>query len=83
MRTFQFKDGETDKKIKYSNDEITIVWKPEFCQHSGRCWSQLPEVFDYKKKKWVNPNGALSDDIIETVNKCPSGALSFFYNEDK
>jgi putative redox protein len=51
VRTFQFKDGETEKKVKYSNDEITVVWKPEFCQHSGRCWTNLPEVFDYKKKK--------------------------------
>jgi putative redox protein len=83
MRTFQFKDGDTDKKIKYANDEISIVWKPEFCQHAARCWKQLPEVFDYKKKHWINPNGASSQKIIEQVNKCPSGALSFFYNDDK
>jgi putative redox protein len=80
VRTFQFKDGETEKKIKYPNDEITVVWKPEFCQHSARCWSQLPEVFDYKKKHWINPNGASSERIIGQVKKCPSGALSFFYN---
>ena len=83
VRTFQFKDGDTEKKVKYPNDQITIVWKPEFCQHSGRCWLQLPEVFDYKKKKWITPYGASSEKIIEQVKKCPSGALSFFYNQEK
>ena len=83
VRTFIFKDNETEKKINYSNEEITVVWKPEFCQHSARCWSQLPEVFDYKKKHWIDPNGAASEKIIEQVKKCPSGALSFYYNEKK
>jgi putative redox protein len=83
VRTFIFHDGETERKIKYANNEITVVWKPEFCQHSQRCWRQLPEVFDYKKKHWINPDGAPSERIIEQVNKCPSGALSFFYNNEK
>jgi putative redox protein len=83
IRLFQFKDKETEKKIHYANNEITVVWKPEFCQHSGRCWSQLPEVFDYTKRKWINPDGSSSDRIIEQVKKCPSGALSFFYNQEK
>lgn len=83
VRTFVFKDSETEKKIKYPNDEITVVWKPEFCQHSARCWSQLPEVFDYNKKNWINPNGATSEKINEQVKKCPSGALSFYYNNAK
>jgi putative redox protein len=77
IRPFIFLDEETDKKINYSNDEITVVWKPEFCQHSGRCWSQLPEVFDYKKKKWITPQGTSSEKIIEQVKRCPSGALSY------
>lgn len=76
VRTFLFRDGETEKIIHYDNDEISVIWKPEFCQHSARCWSQLPEVFDYKVKKWVNPHGASSESIIEQVRKCPSGALT-------
>jgi len=83
LRTFVMQDEQTEKKINYSNGEITVVWKPEFCQHSGRCWTQLPEVFDYKKKQWINPNGASSEQIMEQVRKCPSGALSYFYNNRK
>jgi|ERR1035437_6150421 putative redox protein len=82
VRSFIFLDEETDKVIKYPNDEITVLWKPEFCQHSGRCWSQLPEVFDYKKKHWITPEGASSEKIIEQIKKCPSGALGYIYNKD-
>jgi putative redox protein len=70
-----------DKKIKYANDEITVVWKPDFCQHSTICFTQLPEVFDPKVKKWIDPYGAPSDKIIEQVKKCPSGALTYFTNK--
>jgi putative redox protein len=76
VRTFLLRDVETDRKINYSNDEITVVWKPELCQHSTRCWQQLPEVFKPKEKKWIDVRGASSEKIIEQVKKCPSGALT-------
>ena len=81
MRTFLFRDEEIRRKVKYSNDEITVVWKPEFCQYSTICNTQLPEVFNPKIKKWINAKGATSERIIEQVKKCPTGALTFFYND--
>jgi putative redox protein len=82
VRTFVFRDGETERRIKYTNGEITVVWKSEFCQHSTRCFTQLPEVFNPKVRKWVDANGAPSERIIEQVKKCPSGALTFFLNNN-
>ncbi|HEX5002609.1 MAG TPA: (4Fe-4S)-binding protein [Bacteroidia bacterium] len=79
-RLFIKHNEDAEKTITYSNNEISVLWKPEFCQHSTRCWKQLPEVFDYNKKKWINPEGAPSDKIIEQVNRCPSGALSWKTN---
>jgi putative redox protein len=82
IRTFVFKTGET-KTIKYGNEEITVLWKPEFCQHSTRCWKQLPQVFKPSIKKWIDPDGAPSERIREQVDQCPSGALSFIRNMPK
>jgi len=65
------------KKIKYSNDEITVVWQPELCQHYTYCFSQLPEVFNPGVRKWIDPKGASTERIIEQVKRCPSGALTF------
>jgi uncharacterized Fe-S cluster protein YjdI len=71
---------------KYTNGEITVVWKPGLCQHSTICWKEatgLPTVFNPKLHPWVNMDGANSERIVEQVKKCPSGALSFYYNKAK
>ncbi len=67
---------------KYTNDEVTIVWKPELCIHSGNCFRGLNEVFDPKERPWVRPDAATSDLIVEQIKKCPSGALSYYFNND-
>ena len=72
---------ETTKE--YSNGEVTIVWKNELCKHSGICARGLSGVFKPKEKPWINPEGATSEEIVNQVNQCPSGALSFYYNEKK
>lgn len=76
VRTFAYDDSDTEKQIKYTNGDITVLWKPDVCKHSGRCATQLPGVFDIHKHPWVNMQGASSEEIIAQVNKCPTGALS-------
>ena len=76
VRTFAYSDADLEKKVNYANDEVTVVWKPELCQHSGRCVSGLPKVFDIHAKPWINVNGAPAQKITEQVKKCPTGALS-------
>lgn len=61
---------------EYSNGEITVIWKPELCIHASNCWKELPQVFDPKKRPWVNIDGATTDAIRKQVEICPSGALS-------
>lgn len=70
-------------KMKYTNGEVTFVWKPDLCIHSGNCARGLPEVFNPRAKPWINMDGASTEKIIEQVKKCPSGALSYFMNKDE
>jgi uncharacterized Fe-S cluster protein YjdI len=67
---------------KYTNGEVTVIWKPAFCQHSKICWTGLIDVFDPRKKPWINMDGADTERIIEQVKMCPSGALSYYMNKD-
>lgn len=70
------------KTHKYSNGEVTIVWKPDVCIHSTLCWKGLKEVFNPAERPWIKPEGAVTEKIIEQVRKCPSGALSYFMNDE-
>ncbi|UYQ95904.1 (4Fe-4S)-binding protein [Chitinophaga horti] len=77
VRSFVLHEEDIEEKIKYSNDDITVLWKPSFCKHAARCVSQLPTVFDVKARPWINPHGATTEQIIEQVNRCPTGALTY------
>lgn len=73
---------ETSNHKIYSNGNISIVWKPDVCIHSTKCFKGLGEVFDPKARPWINMEGASSEAIINQVEKCPSGALSWFSNTE-
>lgn len=66
--------------FKYTNEEVTVVWKPNVCIHSTLCWKGLIEVFNPREKPWIKMDGAATEKIIEQVRKCPSGALSYYLN---
>jgi uncharacterized Fe-S cluster protein YjdI len=72
------------KKIikKYPNSEITVIWKPHMCIHSGICFRGLPEVFDPKVRPWIRAEGASTEQIIKQLKQCPSGAISFQLKEE-
>lgn len=61
----------------YSNGEITVVWKPDLCRHTGICARGLPLVFDPRRRPWVEMEHADSETIRRQVERCPSGALTW------
>ena len=69
---------------RYNNGEITVEWRPAACIHSTVCWKALtgiPEVFNPRERPWIKLENGSSDKIVEQIKKCPSGALSYFYNQ--
>jgi len=67
--------------MTYSNKDITVTWKPGSCIHSKLCWQGLIAVFNPKERPWIKMEGAGTEQIIEQVKKCPSGALSYKLND--
>ncbi|WP_242085662.1 (4Fe-4S)-binding protein [Aestuariivivens sediminis] len=67
-------------KREYTNGEVTVVWEAKKCVHSGICVKGLPEVFRPRFRPWVKIDAATSDNIINQVKQCPSGALSYYLN---
>lgn len=60
---------------EYSNGEITIVWTPHLCAHSGICVKTLPKVYNPKERPWLKIENATSPELIAQVARCPSRAL--------
>ncbi len=67
---------------EYKKDDLTIVWKPKRCTHSGICVKTLPEVYKPSEKPWVTLENASVQALKDQVSKCPSGALTYYLKED-
>jgi len=66
---------------EYSNEDITVVWKPKTCIHSKKCWKELIQVFNPQSRPWITMEGATTERIKKQVEACPSGALSYKSNK--
>lgn len=72
-----------DIKKEYTNGEITIVWQPAKCIHSGICVQMLPEVYNPKERPWIKIENAGTEELKAQVKRCPSGALSYYLNDEE
>lgn len=70
-------DRKKDKVKDYKGENITIHDNRGICCHDGACTKLLPEVFRQTERPWIDPDGASPGIIIEVIEKCPSGALTF------
>jgi CDGSH-type Zn-finger protein len=61
--------GETNE---YAGKEITIVDNTDVCCRDRSCITGLPQVFET-----CDPDAASMEDIMQTIRKCPSGALTY------
>lgn len=66
---------ETGKE--YSNGEITVYWLPDRCIHSANCLIGLPDVFNSRKRPWINVHASTSAEIMKVIDTCPSRALLY------
>lgn len=71
------------KEVEYSNEDITIVWKPEVCTHAAVCVKTLPKVYNPKGKPWLTIENATTEKLKSQVSSCPSGALTYYENKSK
>ncbi|GEM_PF-30897 len=67
-----------DNEFKeYHSKDLNVLWYPKLCSHAGKCWQELPGVFKPAAKPWVDLSAATAEEVIQTIDKCPTGALQY------
>ena len=76
-------DRVKDRVVAYRGKDITIHDNRGVCSHDQSCINDLPSVFQQGKRRWIHPDNASVKDIVATIEKCPSGALSYSIGQRK
>jgi CDGSH-type Zn-finger protein len=70
-------DDRRNQRTGYVGASITVHDNRAICAHAGFCTDRLPSVFRMRQEPWIDADGASAEDVIATVRRCPSGALSY------
>ncbi len=62
---------------EYRDERIAVTWEPALCTHTANCLRGLPEVFDARRRPWIDISEADADEIARVVETCPTGALHY------
>ena len=87
-RTNGFKSANTadprkNKRAVYAGKQLTIYDTRAICAHAGACTDGLPDVFREEGSPWIEPDAADVAGVVATIDKCPSGALSYALHAGK
>ena len=70
-------DGAQNVRKSYAGKRITIFDNRSICSHAGFCTEKLSAVFRQRSEPWIDPDGAAVEEIVDAIERCPSGALSY------
>ncbi len=70
-------DGALDNRDSYAGKHITVHDNRGICSHASSCADNLESVFNAEREPWVDPDAGTVQAIIDVIQTCPSGALSY------
>jgi CDGSH-type Zn-finger protein len=70
-------DPSGNRRQSYVGKGITIFDNRALCAHAGICTDRLKNVFRYGSEPWIDADGAAVREVVDTIGRCPSGALSY------
>jgi len=68
---------QNDQVQDFAAPGITVHFNRSICSGAAACVHSLPAVFKSDTADWIHPAEAPVDEVIATVRKCPSGALTY------
>ena len=65
------------KKFTFEGKDIDVEWDQGLCIHVGECVHAKGDLFDLDRQPWCDPDVTGSDYVVDVVERCPSGALTY------
>jgi CDGSH-type Zn-finger protein/uncharacterized Fe-S cluster protein YjdI len=62
--------------FKYPGKKSTVSWNRRLCIHIGECGQAKGDLFVGGRDPWCQPDLTTDDDVVDVVNRCPTGALT-------
>ena len=69
-----------EKRIAFAGKQVDVTWDTRLCIHVAECGKATGELFVGGRKPWCQPDLSNPTDIVDIIQRCPSGALTY---EDK
>ena len=74
-------DGESDGKVEkkvyaYEGTRADVHWHNDLCIHVGECGRADGDLFIGKRNPWCQPDLVAIEDVVDVVERCPTGALT-------
>jgi len=66
--------------FEFGTDEIKVLYDSNRCIRVAECVNGLPEVFNPKRRPWVDLDAASASEFLELIERCPTGALQLEYS---
>jgi len=63
--------------VEYKGREIEVRWDGRLCIHIAECGQAGNALFESGRDPWCVPDGCGTKQVRETVERCPSGALTY------
>jgi CDGSH-type Zn-finger protein/uncharacterized Fe-S cluster protein YjdI len=64
-------------KTQYPGAAIDASWDGRLCIHVGECVRANNDLFMGGRQPWGLPDAVSTEEVVATVNRCPTGALSY------
>ncbi len=66
-----------DHTVTYPGTEADVRWDGKLCIHIGECGRAEGELFVGGRKPWCQPDLVPIGNVLDVVERCPSGALTY------
>jgi CDGSH-type Zn-finger protein/uncharacterized Fe-S cluster protein YjdI len=61
--------------FRYPGKDADVTWDERLCIHIGECGRAKGDLFIGGRKPWCQPDLATVAEVVDVVERCPSGAL--------